>query len=120
MKNIDKYINNTTQTSNGVVFKDNDAFKAKKGICYISEYALEAITIKAENEEDWDADDEELIEMQVAETYETIKAQCEDFAENHPEDFEEMFGSDIYNMIVYIFFKADWAYIATEILQLTY
>lgn len=114
--NIDKYLLNTTQTSNGVVFKDEEAFKNKKGICYIGEYDLLDLMESAEFDSDYT--DEELIEEGIGETYDTIlakvKARWDEFDD---EVKHECTAEDVAEMI---FNNADWSCVSTEIDQMTY
>ena len=114
--NIDKYIFNTTQTSNGVVFKDEDAFKNKKGICYISECCL--LDLMESAEFDSDLTDEELIEEGIVDTYDTILANVKERWDEFDDEIkDECTAEEVAEMI---FDNADWACISTEIEQMTY
>ena len=60
-KNIEKYLNASSDQfspyGNGIVYKNDDAFKAENDdICYISEYALEDL-------EDWECS--QIIESEI-------------------------------------------------------
>lgn len=69
--NIDKYIDNQTQTDNGCVYKDYNAFANNpSAICYIPEYSLSDLQECRENGED--LTDSEIIERGIGDTRETI------------------------------------------------
>lgn len=114
--NIDKYIFNTTQTSEGVIYKNEDAFKNKSGICHIGEYALQDLLECAEF--DTDMTDEELIESGAADTYDTIIAEVK----RRWNDFGDEVRNEctIEEVAEMVFNNALWVCISTEIDQMTY
>lgn len=99
MKYKDKqyYLDNITSTFNGFVYKDYDAFKSGKGVCYICEMDLEAL-------ESGEATLEE-----VAETRETILKKCSEF--EHP-------GKTLEEFATMVFEDSDWTCIETTIDQM--
>lgn len=114
--NIDKYLNNTEQTMNGVVFKDRNAFNKKKGVCYIGEYGLEEL--ESLREEGIDLTDDEIVEKGVGSSYASIKSEVGDkWKELNDEVKEEC---SIEEIVADVFESSDWTFISTTIDQMTY
>ena len=113
MRNIEKYLNASSDQfspyGNGVVYKNDDAFKAENDeICYISEGGLddlEDLFIDGQ-----DLTDNELIEQGYAESYNSIIRQIID-AELESNLTPHEIAEDLY-------YNADWAYISTYIMEL--
>lgn len=111
-------------TDNGVVYKDYEAFKSGKGICYISEYGLEELEDKlAELErahydspitsEDLYLSERERIILSAGETRQSIIAQVrEAFGDDYmlTDEQVEYFAIDVFGL-------ADWACIATYLAE---
>lgn len=114
--NLDKYINNTTQTSEGVIYKNEDAFYNKVGICHIGEYLLEMLTDKAQSGEDMT--DEEIVSCGAGDTYSTIIKQVT--ARWNEFDDEVQNECTIEQVAENVFHNALWTCISTEIDQMTY
>lgn len=111
--NIEKFLSlanyQYSPYGNGFVYKNDDAFKAENDeICYISEYALYDLEdLLAEGK---DLTNTELIEQGYAESYNSIVKQV----------IDAEFESDIltpHDIAVDIYDNADWAYIATYIVE---
>jgi hypothetical protein len=108
-------------TDNGVVFKDYNAFKTGKGICYIAEYSLEDLEDKLEELEerkqwltakDYEAERKKIIE-ECGETRQSIIDQVrEAFGDDYlmTDEQVEYFAEDVFNL-------ADWACIATYLAE---
>ena len=114
--NIEKYTNNTTQTSEGVIYKYEEAFKIKSGICLIGEYALGELEEMVKNAKDMS--DEELIECGIADTYGTIILKVESRWGEFDEEVQDEctpveIAEDVFN-------NALWTCISTEIDQMAY
>lgn len=113
MSNIEKYLsassNQFSTYGNGVVYKNDDAFKAENDeICYISEGGLddlEDLFIEGK-----DLTDNELVEQGLAESYNSIIKQIID-AELESNLTPHEIAEDLY-------YNADWAYISTYIMEL--
>ena len=104
-------------TDNGVVFKDYEAFKTGKGICYISEYGLQELHQKLADLEflpDKDCEEErEKIFAECGETRQSIIDQVRDaFGDDYmlTDEQVEYFASDVFQL-------ADWAYITTYLAE---
>lgn len=117
--NINNYLNNTTQTMNGVVYKNEDAFKSQIGICYIGEYGLEILEECLNNGED--LTDEEIVEKGIGSTYDSIIEECkerwEELNDAQGDNYEDF---DLNHCAELVFDEADWTFISTMIDQLTY
>lgn len=117
-------------TDNGVVFKDYEAFRTGKGICYISEYGLEELhqrltdlnfrhdNITDENDEDF------LPDKEYEEDMESILAECGETRQSIIDQVQEAFGDDYLmtdEQVEYfaedVFQIADWACIATYLAE---
>ena len=117
-------------TDNGVVFKDYEAFRTGKGICYISEYGLEELhqrladldfrhdNIMDENDEDF------LPDKEYEEDMESILAECGETRQSIIDQVREAFGDDYLmtdEQVEYfaedVFQLADWACIATYLVE---
>ena len=110
-------------TDNGVVFKDYEAFKSGKGICYISEYGLEDLQLdltdlqaRYENsdmtEEQYEEERAFLLET-AGETRQSIIDQVRDaFGDDYllTDEQVEYFAEDVFEL-------ADWACIATYLAE---
>lgn len=114
--NIDKYLNNTEQTMNGVVFKDRNAFEKKEGICYIGEYGLEEL--ERLKEEGVDVTDEDILEYSIGSTYASIKSEVEERWEDFDDEIKE--ECSIEDIVEDVFESSDWTFISTTIDQMTY
>lgn len=90
-KDKEYYLNNTTQTFNGVVYKDYEAFKTGVGVCYICESGLE------------DLENGAAIES-VAETRQTILEKCKEYCPNK---------LTLEQFAYWVFDFADWTCIET-------
>ena len=117
--NIDKYLGNTTQTMNGVVYKNEDAFNSHIGICYIGEYGLEELEEYRDRGED--LTDKEIVAKGIGSTYDSIIEECEERWEElndaQGDNYEDF---DLNHCAELVFDEADWTYISTIIDQLTY
>lgn len=117
-------------TDSGVVFKDYEAFKSGKGICYISEYGLVDLhqnlsrlefrhdSITDENDEDF------LPDKEYEEDMANILAECGETRQSIIDQVREAFGDDYLltdEQVEYfaedVFELADWAYIATYLAE---
>lgn len=85
------YLDNTTQTFNGVVYKDYEAFKTGNGVCYICEGDLDALENGASLES-------------VAETRQTILEKCKDYCPSK---------MTLEQFAFWVFDFADWTCIET-------
>lgn len=110
--NIEKYLLLASENSNGVTYKNDDAFKRENDdICYISEYALE--DLKDLFDEGKDLTDAELIALGYAESYNTIIKQVI-YAELESDTLTP------YDIAEDLYYCADWAYISTYINERKY
>ena len=117
-------------TDNGVVFKDYEAFKTGKGICYIGEFGLQELhqnladlefrhdSITDENDEDF------LPDKEYEEDMENILAECGETRQSIIDQVREAFGDDYLmtdEQVAYfaedVFGLADWACIATYLAE---
>lgn len=110
--NIEKYLNASSEQfspyGNGTTYKNDDAFYAKGNeICYISEDALN--DLEDLFNEGKDLTDEQLIEQEYAETYNTIVEQIKS---------ANLGNVNVEELAEQLYVNADWAYIATYILEL--
>lgn len=107
-----RFLDNTTLTMNGVVFKDYDAFEREGDeVCYISEYGLEELY-----EADHEMTDEEIINQGIGDSYNSIVKKCEENLDRYNEGLDEI--DKIHSPITWarsIWEDADWAYISTYI-----
>ena len=116
-------------SDNGEIFKDYEAFRTGKGVCYVSEYGLEDIEEQLtelqaiyENtqpgEEGYMTDEEyrqarEKIILSVGETRQSIIDQVrEAFGDDYlmTDEQVEYFAEDVFQL-------ADWAYISTYLVE---
>lgn len=115
-------------TENGVVFKDYEAFKSGKGVCYISEYALEELhqrlaDLEIRHDSINNPDDEDFLpDKEYEEDREDILANCGETRQSIIEEVREAFADDymltekqIEYLAEALFWEADWSYIATVI-----
>lgn len=118
MRTLKYYVENTTQTMNGVVYKNEDAFNNHSDEpCYISEYAIETIANALENGINMTI--ERLIEDGDIDTYKTILGKVADRWEELME-IEELQDYTKEQIAEQVFNESDWSYIDTTIDQLTY
>jgi len=117
-----RFLDNTEETWNGLIFKDCDAFERKGDeVCYMSEYQLEKLS-----EADYELTDTEIIEGDYGESYNSIlslcKARIDEVRESmlwhgEDEDFVKKFTAE--DLAQDIFEWADWASISTYIEERT-
>lgn len=110
-------------TGEGFVYKDSEAFRSGKGICYISEYGLEELD---ENLTDLEAryENSNMTEEEYRAERADILAQCGETRQTIIDQVREAFGDD-YLMtdaqVDYyaedVFELADWAYICTYLAE---
>lgn len=114
--NIEKYLNNTTQTSEGIIYKNEDAFLNKKGICHIGEFGLE--TLEELRQQGKDLTDEEMVEHGVGNTYDSIIEEVE----IHWDSFDDEIKKEcsIEEIAYQAFDAALWTCVSTQIIQMTY
>ena len=107
--NIDKYLNNTRQTADGIVYKDEDAFNNNpKAICYISEYGLEELQEHQEDGED--LTDKEIVEHGIGVTREAIRDEIvSSLAENNVKTTTEEVESK--GIVEFVFGELNWCYL---------
>ena len=74
--NIDKYLDNTTSTNNGVVYKNENAFNSHIGVCYVREYGLS--DLEEYRERGKDLSDDEIVAKGIGSTYDSIIEECEE------------------------------------------
>jgi hypothetical protein len=105
--NIDKYLNNTRQTADGIVYKDEDAFNNNpKAICYISEYGLEDLMDCKEDGED--LTDKEIVEQGIGVTREVIRDEIvNSLAENNVKTTTEEVESK--GIVKFVFGELNWS-----------
>lgn len=117
-------------TGQGFVYKDYEAFKSGKGICYISEYGLlelhEKLTdLEARYENTTNSNDEDFLpDKEYEEDRADILANCGETRESIIEQVRDAFGDDYMltdEQVEYfasdVFQLADWAYIATYLAE---
>lgn len=114
--NIEKYLNNATQTSEGVIYKNDAAFRSKKGICHIGEFALELM--REVFEQGKDLTDDELVEEGFADTYDTIIEEVNEKWDCFEDDVKA--ECSVEDIAEQAFENALWTCISTEIEQMTY
>lgn len=104
--NIDKYLDNITFTENGEVYKNEDAYKEDwDAICYISEYALNALVIS--KEDGIDLTDEQIIKEGEGSTHNTIRTQIMASYEISEAVIDYLsLDDDIFGIV-------DWQYVST-------
>lgn len=114
--NVKRYLDNTTETYEGVIYHNNEAFESHNGICHISEYSLETLENALERGEDFT--DDELVEMGIADTYQTII----DMVQERWEDFDDEIKREctVEDVARTAFNDAEWCCVATQIDQMTY
>lgn len=111
-KNIEKYINlascDNSPYRNGWTYKNEEAFYSKsEDICYIGEYDLE--DLEKMLAKGMDLTDEELIEKEYADNYNSIVRKIVETRFDCKMSAEEI--------AMHIFQKAGWACISTYILE---
>lgn len=116
MLNIEKYLNNTTQTSEGEIYKDEEAFNNKTGICHIGEYGLESLKELLQAGED--LTDDELVEKGIADTYDTIIEEVKRNMDYFDDELKE--ECTVEEIAYQAFDDALWTCVATQINQMTY
>lgn len=113
MMNIEKYLNNT----NGVYYKNEDAFNNHDGVCYIGINGLSELRFFLEDGKD--LTDEEIIENCIGSSYDTIIDDCypyfNELNEVLGEDFEDF---DINHCAEVVFHLAEGTYIPTKIQEI--
>ena len=116
--NIDKYLGNTTPTMNGVVYKNENAFNNRRGVCYVSEYGLAELEEYRERAED--LTDDEIVAKGIGSTYDSIIKECKErWGELNNTQGEKCEVYDLNYYAELVFNEADWAYISTTIDLLT-
>lgn len=117
-----RFLDNTEDTTNGVVYKNADAF-ARKGdeVCYISEGGLQEL-----REYDHELTDNEIIEEGIGESYNSILQSCREYIDEvreamvwHGTTEEEANKMTSEELAKDIFQSADWAYISTYLEERT-
>lgn len=117
-------------TGNGVVFKDYEAFKAGKGICYISEHALVELNsdlteLECRYENITNPEDEDFLpDEEYEEDRASILAECGETRQSIINQVREAFGDEYLltdEQVEYfaenVFELADWAYISTYLTE---
>ena len=113
--NIDKYLDNTTSTNNGVVYKNENAFNNHIGVCYVSEYGLS--DLEEYRERGKDLTDDEIVAKGIGSTYDSIIEECKERWGELNETQGEVY--DLNHYAEFVFDEADWAYVSTIIDQMT-
>jgi len=108
-------------TLNGVVFKDYEAFKTGKGICYISEFGLRELHQKLA---DLEFRHDNVTDKEYEDEREKILAECGETRQSIIDQVREVFGDDYLmtdEQVEYfaedVFELADWAYITTYLAE---
>lgn len=116
--NIKKYIDNTTQISEGVCYKNEDAFHDEENaICYVSEYQLADLVQMLKNGSK-DMTDEQMVQYGYADTRATIIKKVKKNWEYLNEEI--IADCSVEEVAAQVFNNAEWATIDTEIDQLCY
>ena len=118
------------ETENGFVYKDYEAFKSGKGICYISEFELLLLNaslddLESRHDDITDPDNEDFIgDKEYEEDREDILSNCGETRESIIRKVREAFGDDYMltdKQVEYfaedVFKLADWACIATYLAE---
>lgn len=108
-------------TDNGVVFKDYEAFKTGKGICYIGEFGLQELHQKLA---DLEFRHDSLTDKEYEDEREKILAECGETRQSIIDQVREAFGDDYLmtdEQVEYfaedVFELADWACVATYLAE---
>ena len=108
-------------TGNGVVFKDYEAFRTGKGICYISEYGLQELHQKLA---DLEFRHDSITDKEYEEDRADILAECGETRQSIIDQVREAFGDEYLmtdEQVEYfaedVFELADWAYITTYLTE---
>ena len=105
-----RFLENTINTENGVVFKSDEIFdRHNDEVCYIQESGLEAL-----EDADHEMTDEEIIKAGIGESYNSILEQCKETFDEDPEYFiEDVEVKNPEELAESVFCIADWACIGT-------
>ena len=117
-----RFLDNTEVTTNGVIYKNAEAFERKNDeVCYISEGGLQEL-----RGYDHELTDKEIIKEGIGESYNSILELCREYIDEvrealtwHGESEEVANEVTPETLVQDVFQSAEWAYISTYLEERT-